>query len=106
MRAWVFFIAILGVTMAIPMKRQMINIEQLRFPSGIATATTLKSLHAKGDEARKQDMALFASGGLGAVMAVARDAFNLIPATFNIPFLKIGGEASLKYTIGFEGSLL
>ena len=34
MLAWVFFIAVLGVTMAIPMKRQMINIEQLRFPSG------------------------------------------------------------------------
>ena len=32
MLAWVFFIAVLGVTMAIPMKRQMINIEQLRFP--------------------------------------------------------------------------
>src|SRR5438445_1866172 len=30
MLAWVFFIAVLGVTMAIPMKRQMINIEQLR----------------------------------------------------------------------------
>src|SRR5262249_40169730 len=27
MLAWVFFIAVLGVTMAIPMKRQMINIE-------------------------------------------------------------------------------
>ena len=40
MLAWVFFIAVLGVTMAIPMKRQMINIEQLRFPSGIAAAET------------------------------------------------------------------
>ena len=28
MMAWVFFLAVLGVTMAIPMKRQMINIEQ------------------------------------------------------------------------------
>src|SRR5262249_16722016 len=27
MLAWVFFIAVLGVTMAIPMKRQMINVE-------------------------------------------------------------------------------
>jgi hypothetical protein len=35
MLAWIFFIAVLGVTMAIPMKRQMINIEQLRFPFGI-----------------------------------------------------------------------
>jgi len=33
MFAWVFFLALLGVTMAIPMKRQMINIEQLAFPS-------------------------------------------------------------------------
>ena len=49
--AWVFFLAVLGVTMAIPMKRQMINIEQLRFPSGIAAAETLRALHcdaAKG----------------------------------------------------------
>ena len=38
MLAWVLFIAVLGVTMAIPMKRQMINIDQLRFPSGIAAA--------------------------------------------------------------------
>src|SRR6267378_4604961 len=26
--AWVFFLAVLGVTMAVPMKRQMINVEQ------------------------------------------------------------------------------
>ncbi len=38
--AWIFFIAVLGVTMAIPMKRQMINIEQIRFPDSIATAET------------------------------------------------------------------
>src|SRR5215470_7472251 len=38
MLLWVFFLALLGVTMAIPMKRQMINVEQLRFPSGIAAA--------------------------------------------------------------------
>src|SRR5919197_5958840 len=31
MLAWVFLLSVLGVTMAIPMKRQMINLEQLRF---------------------------------------------------------------------------
>ncbi|MDB5101419.1 MAG: hypothetical protein JWM80_5840 [Cyanobacteria bacterium RYN_339] len=103
---WTFFLAVLGVMMAIPMKRQMINIEQLRFPSGIATATTLKSLHAKGAEAKKQANALFAAGGVGVVMAWLRDAWAWIPATFNIPFLKIGGLPALKYTMGFEGSLI
>ena len=37
--------------MAIPMKRQMINVEQLRFPTGIATAETLRALFAKGKSA-------------------------------------------------------
>ena len=53
MLAWVFFLAVLGVTMAIPMKRQMINIEQLRFPSGIAAAETLRALHSHGDKAMR-----------------------------------------------------
>jgi len=58
MLAWVFFLALLGVTMAIPMKRQMINIEQLRFPSGIAAAETLRALHAVGDKGMRSARAL------------------------------------------------
>src|ERR1039458_9166325 len=56
--AWVFFLAILGVTMAIPMKRQMINVEQLRFPTGIATAETLRALYSKGQRAVQSARAL------------------------------------------------
>jgi OPT family oligopeptide transporter len=58
MLAWVFFLAVLGVTMAIPMKRQMINIEQLRFPSGIAAAETLRALHSAGDKGLRSARAL------------------------------------------------
>ncbi|MBO4797138.1 MAG: OPT/YSL family transporter, partial [Verrucomicrobia bacterium] len=47
---WVFFMAVLGVTMAIPMKRQMINVEQLPFPTGTAAAETLNVLHSSGGE--------------------------------------------------------
>ena len=46
---WIFFLAVLGVTLAIPMKRQMINVERLRFPSGIAAAMTLRSLHGDNE---------------------------------------------------------
>src|SRR5215469_3543565 len=62
MMAWVFFIAVLGVTMAIPMKRQMINIEQLRFPSGIAAAETLRALHSVGDKGLRSARALGVAG--------------------------------------------
>jgi OPT family oligopeptide transporter len=67
MLAWIFFLSVLGVTMAIPMKRQMINIEQLRFPSGIAAAETLRALHAVGDRGARSARAL-GWAGLGAVV--------------------------------------
>ena len=56
--AWIFFLAVMGVTMAIPMKRQMINIEQLRFPSGIAAAETLRALHSEGQRGLRAAKAL------------------------------------------------
>src|SRR3981189_605939 len=65
MIAWVFFLSVLGVTMAVPMKRQMINLEQLRFPSGIAAAETLRALHAKSSQGLRAAKAL----GLAAVIA-------------------------------------
>jgi len=67
MLAWVFFIAVLGVTMAIPMKRQMINIEQLRFPSGVAAAETLRALHATTSKGMRAAKALGVAGLVAAV---------------------------------------
>jgi len=46
-----FCTGMMGVFLAIPMKRQMINHEQLPFPSGIAAAETLKSLYSESREA-------------------------------------------------------
>ncbi len=78
MLAWVFFIAILGVTMAVPMKRQMINVEQLRFPSGIAAAETLRALHATGEKGMRAAKALGIAGLLAMVSAVLTDGLRLI----------------------------
>ena len=71
---WTIFLASLGVFIAIPMKRQMINIEQLKFPSGIAAAETLKSLHAQGAEAADKAKSLGIAGAFGAIIAWMRDA--------------------------------
>lgn len=48
---WITSVAMMGVFMAIPMKRQMINQEGLKFPSGIAAAETLRGLHPEEAEA-------------------------------------------------------
>ena len=65
--AWVFFLAILGVTMAVPMKKQMINIEQLRFPSGVAAAETLRALHSHGQKGMRAAKALGIAGLIAAL---------------------------------------
>lgn len=81
MLGWVFFVAILGVTMAVPMKRQMINVEQLRFPSGIAAAETLRALHAKGEKGGRAARALGIGGLAAAVSAFFTDGLRLIAPT-------------------------
>lgn len=68
--SFTFFTACLGVFLAIPMKRQMINIERLPFPSGIAAAATLKSLYSKGQEASRKATALVISLLCGALVGV------------------------------------
>ena len=67
-----FFIACLGVFLAIPMKRQMINVEQLQFPSGIAAAETLRSLYSRGGVALKKAYSLLAALGGGVVIGFFR----------------------------------
>jgi OPT family oligopeptide transporter len=73
--AWILIISWLGVFLAVPAKRQMINIEQLRFPSGIAAATTMRTLHGTGGaaatrQARSLGLALLG----GALLTWFRDA--------------------------------
>ncbi|MEO5988412.1 MAG: OPT family oligopeptide transporter [Candidatus Eisenbacteria bacterium] len=127
---WVILISSLGVFLAIPAKRQYINIEQLPYPSGTAAASTLKALHSEGGEAAQQAKALGIAAALGAAITWFRDA-NIpngmrafIPTTWGTGWIKgpwLGyktvtdaatGIATQvpwtlqNYTLAFEGSLL
>lgn len=104
---WTLFLAALGVFMAVPLKRQMINVEQLKFPSGIAAAETLRSLHAKGAEATKKARALGVSGVVGGAVAWFRDAGKpfAIPGHLDFPGM-LGGFPLSKWTINFEMSTI
>ena len=75
---FVLFTAALGVFLAIPMKRQMINHEQLRFPTGIATAETLRSLYSKSGESLKQAYSLLIALGAGAVIGTLHTYAELV----------------------------
>ncbi len=108
--AWFACIAALGVFAAIPIKRQLINREQLVFPSGTATAETLRALHSENDEGRRQARYLGMAGVAAALIAWCRDAkvawmpFHL-PAQFSLP-VQYRGKPLLDWTLGLEGSVL
>jgi uncharacterized oligopeptide transporter (OPT) family protein len=75
-------LGLLGVFLAIPMKRTMVNVEQLPFPSGTAAAVTLRSLHGAGAEARKKARGLFTALGLGALVGWFRDGKPALIPTY------------------------
>jgi len=112
--AWIMVISWLGVFLAVPAKRQMINIEQLRFPSGIAAAETLRSLHQHGGAAVRKARALGLGGLLGGAITWLRDAnapwlnwCPKIPATWLPGDWHIGAYRMRQdLTLAFEGSLL
>jgi len=73
MAAWIFVLAALGVVLAIPMKRNMINRERLKFPSGTAAAVTLQGLYGRGSEGLLRARALFATAGFAALVPLAKE---------------------------------
>lgn len=61
---------LMGVFLAIPMKRQMINHERLPFPSGIATAETLRALYSRSVQALQKAYAMLAGLAAGLVVGI------------------------------------
>jgi uncharacterized oligopeptide transporter (OPT) family protein len=75
--AWIACVAALGVTLAIPLKRQLINRERLPFPSGTAAAITLDGLHRTAAAVRSRTWTLVVAIALGAALPVLRDLRGL-----------------------------
>ncbi|CAN5732232.1 OPT family oligopeptide transporter [soil metagenome] len=86
---------LMGVFLAIPMKRQMINHEQLAFPTGIAAAATLRSLYSESRDAVRKAYVLVGGLAVGAIVAVLRageGTFNFLDRFYRATYLQIPGE--------------
>lgn len=107
---WFAAIGLLGVFAAIPIKRQLINEEKLAFPSGTATAETLKALYSTGGGGAQKATWLGLAAVVGALIAFWRDAKVRwlpwsLPSNVGLPFT-LGGRPLLDWTLGFESSVL
>jgi uncharacterized oligopeptide transporter (OPT) family protein len=106
MGVWFALIAALGVFAAIPIKRQLINQEGLSFPTGTATAETLRTLHAVGtaDGASKVRW-LTGSALLAALLTWLRDVGHVIPGAFKLPVM-LAGRALADWTIALKAEVV
>ncbi len=107
---------LMGTLLAIPLKKQMINHEQLRFPSGVAAAETLRSLYGKGREALEKAYTLVGGILVGGIVGIINTPKEVLPfldkiLPWRLPellpeagFGKIHGKTLPVF--GFEPSLL
>jgi len=122
--AFTFVSASMGVFMAIPMKRHLINHAQLPFPTGTAAAATLRSLYGRGNEAMRKAYGLviaLAAGVTSGVLSTGEEQFAALGRFFewmrahlfdvHLPdqlpaqgFALIGGKPLVGF--GFEPGLM
>ncbi len=108
---WVFSVCMVGIAVAIGLRRQMILVDKLPFVTGVATAETLRELYAKGSEALKRVLAL-----IGAALAAAPLLWatqyksplfaQKMPAVALPADFRIGGLAAKALTFGLNTTLM
>ncbi len=59
---WTFLIGLTGVVVGVGLRRQLIEVDRLPFPSGVAAAETLERMYASGSEAMRKLLALLFAG--------------------------------------------
>ncbi|HMN97034.1 MAG TPA: OPT family oligopeptide transporter [Phycisphaerales bacterium] len=100
---WVFAVCLVGITAATGLRRQMVVVDKLPFPSGIACAETLREIYGRGSEALRR-VALLGSAALVAGVVKVLELSKVLVAV-GLPFKLKGVEAA---AMGFrlEPSLL
>ena len=100
---WVFFTSFLGVFFAIPLRRQMLVIDRLTFPTGTAAAQTIQAMHASGGEAIMKARALGLMGLVSGVITwLQQGPGGFLPHALMVPAkLKLlFGIPLAKLTVG------
>ena len=104
-----FFSALLGTLIAIPLKRAVVNDEQLKFPSSIALAETMRTLYANGTEAVAKGRCLFfgiAVGGLLGIWKTLPGFGEVVKKVFNAEWLDtFATQVALPELVEFKGWL-
>lgn len=102
---WTAAVSFVGVVVAIGLRRQMIVVDKLPFPGGVASAETIKQIYAQGKEAMARVMMLLGGGIAGAAAKLSAHFAKLhaigLPGTIGA---KTGAASgATKYTFANLG---
>ncbi|MBI2391458.1 MAG: OPT/YSL family transporter [Deltaproteobacteria bacterium] len=107
--AWMLGVSVLGVVVAVPLKRNMINAEQLRFPGGVVCAETIRTMHSAGRASMAKARSLFAAAIGAAALKLALESkpgfLRRIPEVIPFPG-SLRGHGMGAWSLGANTSLL
>lgn len=100
---WTFSVSLVGVAVAVGLRKQMLIVDKLTFPGGVAAGETLNEMYAKGSEALARVKMLLTGAFVG---AAAHAGFHLAKVgSFAIP-LQIKGISFSSLTMTLNPSPL
>lgn len=100
---WISTVCFVGIAVAMGLRRQMIIVDKLPFPSGISCAETIKEIYNTGSEALKRVGVLGAGAVVGGLVKVA----EIVKWTSRMDFgLKVNGAPASAYTFALDPTLL
>ncbi|HET7225835.1 MAG TPA: OPT family oligopeptide transporter [Candidatus Eisenbacteria bacterium] len=104
---WLTCSGVLGVLLAVPMRRHFVVDEKLTYADGVAAAETLVVLDSRGTEGRSAARSMGLGTLLsGVLMAIRADARLLGNVWFRIPELLPFGKVGAAMNVGVSWSLL
>jgi putative OPT family oligopeptide transporter len=74
---WLFSVCLVGILVAVGLRKQMIEVDRLPFPSGTATAKTLEEIYAKGNQAASRLWMLIGTAVLSSSVKMAEHFYEL-----------------------------
>ncbi|MCA8984400.1 MAG: OPT/YSL family transporter [Planctomycetaceae bacterium] len=106
---WSLSVAFLGVFFAVPLRRQMIDVDKLKFPSGTATAETILAMFSDASEALMKSRVLLLAGLYAGLFTLANHFYPVLeapPLHEWLPLPVLGLLATWTFTVYLGPSLL
>ncbi len=74
---WIFSVTLVGIVVAIGLRRQMLERDKMPFPFGVASAETLKEMYARGQEALVRVYMLLGAAAVAAALKFVKELASL-----------------------------